>query len=401
MKRYLIVGNGIAGAMAALRIREKDKEGEIHLFTEEAYPLYYRVRFPELIAGEVTIEEITIHSKEFYQARNILLHLEEPVIEIDLDKREARSRSGKTYPFDLLLLATGGNAFVPPIQGVEKRGVFTLRKMKDALEIREFSKEVREAILVGGGLVGLEVGGALLRRGIKVYVIEHHPRILPKQMDWEGSKILQKKMEAMGLTFFLNGESQEILGGERAEGIRLKDGRVVEGQMILLSAGVRANLQLAQQMGLKTRAGIIVNDRLETEKEGVFAAGDVAEHRGRCYGIWPAAQKQGEIAGINMAGGNEVYQGTVVSNTLKVVGIDLTTSGQMDTEGELEGVVKKDPENCIYRKLTFKDGRIVGCILLGDVRGKKEILEAIEKQLDVAQCKDVILEEDFDFAQVK
>lgn len=401
MKRYLIAGNGIAGAMAALRIRERDPEGEIHLFTDEAYPLYYRVRFPEFIAGEVTLKEITIHPIEFYQARNISLHLEEPIIEIDLDKRKGMSQSGESYPYDLLLLATGGNPFVPPIKGVEKRGVFTLRKMRDAIEIRSFLENVREAILVGGGLVGLEVGAALLRRGIKVAVIEHNPRILPKQLDWESSNILQRKMEAMGFTFFLNGQSEEILGEQRVEGIRLKDGRGIEGQMILISTGVRPNLQLAQQMGLKTNVGIIVNDRMETEKEGVFAAGDVAEHRGRCYGIWPAAQKQGEIAGINMAGGNESYQGTLVSNTLKVVGIDLTTSGEVDTEGHLECRVKKDPENCVYRKVTFKDGRIAGCILLGDLRGKKEILEAIERQLEISTCKDFILEEDFDLRKIK
>lgn len=396
MKRYLIVGNGIAGAMAALRIRERDQEGEIHLFTEEAYPLYYRVRFPEFIAGEVTLKEMTIHSREFYQSRNIFLHLEEPIIEIDQGKRKGISQLGKVYPYDLLLLATGGNPFIPPIKGVEKKGVFTLRKMRDAIELRSFSEQIRKAILVGGGLVGLEVGAALLRRGIKVSVIEHNPRILPRQLDTESSSILQKKMETMGFTFFLNGQSEEILGEERVEGVRLKDGRIIEGQMVLLSAGVKPNLQLARQMGLKTNMGIVVNDRMETEREGVFAAGDVAEHRGRCYGIWPAAQKQGEIAGRNMTGGNELYEGTVVSNTLKVVGIDLTTSGEVDTEGSLECMVQKDPENCIYRKVTFKDGRIAGCILLGDLRGKRKILEAIERQLDVESCKETILTEDFE-----
>ncbi len=395
MKQYLIVGNGIAGAMAALRIRERDKGGEVHLFTDEAYPLYYRVRFPEFIAGEITIKEMTIHSREFYQKRDIFLHLEEPIIEIDPDKRKGRSRWGKTYPYDLLLLATGGNPFIPPTKGVEKKGVFTLRKMRDAIEVRSFSENIQEAILVGGGLVGLEIGAALLRRGIKVSVIEHNPRILPRQLDLESSNILQRRMEGMGFTFFLNAQCEEILGEVRAEGIRLKDGRIIEGQMVLLSAGVRPNLELARQMGLKTNMGIVVNDRMETEREGIFAAGDVAEHRGRCYGIWPAAQKQGEIAGINMAGGNEPYKGSLVSNTLKVVGIDLTTSGEVDAEGNLEGMVKKDPENCIYRKVTFKDGRIAGCILLGDLTGKKKILEAIEEELDMESCKETILDEYF------
>src|SRR4030043_404784 len=253
MKRYLIVGNGVAGARAAVRIIERYPEGEIHMFTEEAYPFYSRVRFPEMVAGEVAIKEITIHTKEFYQGKNISLHLEEPVVEVRPGKKEVLSKQGKTYSYDCLLIATGGNAFVPPIKGTEKKGVFTLRTMKDAIGMRAFSEKIKQAILIGGGLVGLETGGTLLRRGIKVAVIEHNPRILPRQMDPEGAQILQTKMETMGFSFFLNGQSEEILGGESVEGARLKDGGVVEGEVAIISAGVRPNIQLAKEMGLEMK----------------------------------------------------------------------------------------------------------------------------------------------------
>jgi len=401
MKRYIIIGNGVAGARAAIKIRERDPNGEIHIFTEETYPFYYRVRFPELVAGEVTIKDITIHTNEWYQSRGISIHFEEPIIEIQHEKREAISKKGGTYPYDLLLMATGGNAFVPPIKGVEKKGVFTLRTMKNAIEMKEFSKKVSQVILIGGGLVGLETGGALLRRGAKVAVIEHNPRILPRQTDTEGAQILQAKMEEMGFFFFLNADSEEIFGKENVEGLRLKDGRMVEGQMVVISAGVRPNIQLAKGMGLEIKNGILVNDRLETKSEGIFAAGDVAEHHGRVYGIWPAAQRQGEIAGVNMAGGDLIYAGAVVSNTLKVVGVDLTASGDMDAEGKLESVVKRDPGSGIYRKVVFKENKITGCILLGNVKGNFEILNAIEKKTDVRDLKDSILEEGFDFKRLK
>ncbi len=401
MKRYLIIGNGVAGARAAVRIRERDPEGEIHIFTEEAYPFYYRVRFPEMVSGEVTIREITIHTKEFYQGKNISLHLEEPIVEVRPEKREVISKQGQAYSFDLLLMATGGTAFVPPIKGNEKEGVFTLRTMKDAIKMKAYSERISKATLIGGGLVGLETGGALLRRGIKVAVIEHNPRILPRQMDPEGAQILQAKMETMGFSFFLNGQSEEILGKEKVEGVRLKDGRVVEGQMAIISAGVRPNIELAKEMGLEMKNGILVNDRLETRTKGILAAGDVAEHRGRVYGIWPAAQRQGEIAGANMAGGNESYEGTVVSNTLKVVGIDLTVAGEIDAEGKFECVVRSDREKCSYCKVTFKEDKIVGCILLGETRGRAEILSAIEKQVDIKELKSSILKKGFDFNQLK
>jgi len=397
MNRYLIIGNGVAGARAAVKIREADSKGEIRIFTEEAYPFYYRVRFPEYVAGEVTIQNLTIHNKEFYQNKNILLHLEEPITGVNVQKKEVTSKKGNTYAYDALLMATGGNAFVPPIKGTEKKGVFTLRTMSDAISMKEFSGAVRQAILIGGGLVGLETGGALLRRGIKVAVIEYNPRILPRQMDPEGAKILQKKMESMGFSFFLNGQSEEILGEETAEGLRLKDGRTVEGQMVIISAGVRPNIKLAQAIGLETKNGILVSDRLETKMGGIFAAGDVAEHRGRVYGIWPAAQRQGEIAGVNMSGGNSLYEGTVVSNTLKVVGIELTSAGDIDAEGKLECVVKSDLEKCVYCKVAFKEDKVVGCILLGEVKAKSEVLNAVEGNIDIRQIKDTFLKEGFDF----
>jgi len=401
MKRYLIIGNGVAGARAAIKIRERDPEGEIHIFTGEAYPFYYRVRFPEMVAGEVTIKEITIHTKEFYQGKNISLHLEEPIVEVRPEKREAISGLGKTYSYDLLLMATGGNAFVPPLEGIDKKGVFALRTMKDAIEMKVYSEGIHQAILIGGGLVGLETGGALLRRGTKVAVIEHNPRILHRQMDPEGAQILQAKMEGMGFSFFLNGQSEAILGKESVEGVRLKDGRVIEGQMAIISAGVRPNIQLAKAIGMEMKNGILVNDRLETKTESIFAAGDVAEHRGRVYGIWPAAQRQGEIAGVNMAGGNEIYGGTVVSNTLKVVGIDLTSTGEIDAEGNLECVVRSDREKCNYCKVTFKEDKIVGCILLGETKGRAEILSAIEKEVDIKGLKNSILKEGFDFKKLE
>jgi nitrite reductase (NADH) large subunit len=220
-------------------------------------------------------------------------------------------------------------------------------------------------------------------------------------MDIDGAQILQAKMDGMGFSFFLNGQSDEIFGKEGVEGLRLKDGRIVEGQMVIISAGVRPNIQLAKSAGLETKNGILVNDRLETKSEGIFAAGDTAEHRGRCYGIWPAAQKQGETAGINMAGGNAIYEGTVVSNTLKVVGIDLTAAGEIDPEGKLECAVRSDREKCNYRKVTFKEDQIVGCIFLGQTQGVSEILNAIEKKINVKDLKDSILEEGFDFKRLR
>ena len=397
MRRYVIVGDGVAGARAAIKIREADSEGEIHVFTDEAYPFYYRVRFPDLIAGEIDVKDIIIHSAEYYRNRKIDLHLQERIAGGNLAKREVVNAGGKSYSYDLLLMATGGNAFVPPIQGTGKKGVFTLRTMQDAIDFKTYAQGIRRAILVGGGLVGLETGGALLRRGIRVAVIENNPRILPRQTDSEGAQILQGKMEQMGFTFYLQGQADEILGKDRVEGLRLKDGTTIEGQLVIISAGVRPNVALAKTLGLEVNHGILVDDQMKTKTEGVFAAGDAAEHQGRVYGIWPAAQRQGETAGITMAGGRAAYEGTVVSNKLKVVGIQLTAAGEIDPEGKLECLVKSDREKCTYCKVAFKEDQVVGCIVLGDAKETSEILDAVEKKMRGQELKASLLKEGFDF----
>ena len=400
MKRYIIVGNGVAGTAAADKIREKDGDGKIDIFTDEPVPHYTRIRLPDFLAGAAEERELVLHKESWYEEKRIELHLEEAIEEIDPDKREVRSAKGNRYGYHQLLLATGGHSFIPPIQGVEKEGIFALRSIGDAQRIKEYAKKATEVLLIGGGLLGLEAGNGLRRSGLKVTVVEFFPRLLPRQMDVPGAELLKRQMGGMGFTFYLGAKSNQIMGDAKVEGLVLEDGTSINCDMILISAGVRPNLELAQRLGLEIDKGVIVNDRMETKIAFIYAAGDLVQHRGRFYGIWPAAERQGEIAGINMAGGEELYEGTVMSNRLKVVGIDLVSSGEIDVDGQFESLVKEDEAKYIYRKLVFKDGVIIGCILLGDVRGNREILNAVEEKKDVACLKGKIFERDFDFRRL-
>jgi nitrite reductase (NADH) large subunit len=377
MRNYVIAGAGVAGISAAGNIRKLDPAGKISMFTDEPYPFYSRIRLPELIAGEIDRERLIIYQPDWYTERGIKLHLGESITRIDCRNKLVTSSNGGSYPYDRLLLATGSHPFVPPINGAEKKGVFTLRSVRDALAIKEYARNAHKAIVVGGGLLGLEAGNGLRRAGLAVSIIEFFPRLLPRQLDLTGAEMLQRQMEGMGFEFFLAAQTKEILGEGRVEGVLLADGRRIAADMVLISVGVRPNLELAQEIGLQIGKGVVVDDRLQTSADHVFAAGDLIEHRGVFYGIWPASQRQGEVAGINMAGGDELYQGTVPSNVLKVVGIDLVSAGEIDVEGKLESLVKKDVAKNIYRKLIIKDDTLVGCILLGDVSGKQKILAAI------------------------
>jgi len=401
MKRYVIVGNGVAGTTAAEHIRHLDKDGKIDIFTDESTPFYTRIRLPEYIAGLVDEEKLILRKPQWYRTTGAELHLEECVQGIDLEEREVHTAKGTAYPYDRLLLTTGSHSFVPPIKGVEKPGVFSLRSLTDAKLIRDYALEAKRAILIGGGVLGLEAGNGLRRRGIEVTVVEFFPRLLPRQMDVPGAEILKKQMEAMGFSFFLGAKSQEIMGGKRPEGLALEGGEILPCDMVLISAGVRPNLDLATKLGLEADKGVLVNDWLETKIPDVYAAGDLIQHRGIFYGIWTASEKQGEIAGINMAGGDVRYEGTLMSNRLKVVGIDLVSSGDIDVEGKLEDLVKRDDGRFIYRKLVLRDDVIVGCILMGDVTGNPEILRAIEHKVNVRALKDNLLVDGFDFKKLE
>ncbi len=401
MNRHVIVGLGITGISAARKIRELDKEGAIDIFTQEAYPFYYRPRLPDYVAGQVEVKDFIVNPDSWYENQRITVHLEESVSRVDPDKHEVETEKGERFAYDRLLLATGGYSFVPPIKGSDKEGVFALRNVADADRIKAYAAKSKELILIGGGLLGLEAGNGLRKAGLKVAVMERSSRLLPRQTDPECSEILKVKMEEMGFTIKLEAKSAEILGDKKVKGLRLESGEAVAGDMILISAGVRPELGLAQAIGLEIDKAVVVNDHMETSRESIYAAGDVIQHRGRFYGIWPASQTQGEVAGVNMAGGQRSYEGTVMSNRLKVMGIDLVASGEIDPEGQLEceKVVEKDKG--IYRKLVLREGRTVGCVLFGDASGSQELLNAIEKAVDISHCREEILKKGFDFNRLQ
>ncbi|MEK6581465.1 MAG: FAD-dependent oxidoreductase, partial [Nitrospirota bacterium] len=305
--KYIIIGNGVAGTTAAANIRKVDHEGEITIVSDEAYPFYSRIRLIDYLAGETDEKGLVIYKDAWYEKNNIKLLLNTPVSEIDKDMKEIAVPSGQRLKYDKLLIAAGGVSFIPPLPGSDKKGVFTLRTIKDAGEIKKCVEQAKKVILIGGGILGIEVGNSLRKVGCSVSIIEFFSRLLPRQMDREGAEILKAQMEKMGFTFYLGAKTKEIFGDDRVLGVKLEDGTIIDCNMVIISAGVRPNTELANKIGVKCNRGLPVNDRMETEIQDIYAAGDLIEHRNLYYGIWPAAEKQGEVAGINMAGGSAGY----------------------------------------------------------------------------------------------
>ncbi|WP_052813203.1 NAD(P)/FAD-dependent oxidoreductase [Desulfonatronum thioautotrophicum] len=380
MKRFVIIGNGVAANSAAEAVRKLDQAASIVMFSRESHGFIYTPALPELLSGEKAAEKLIIHDPQWYARREIDLRLDCPVHDIDADRRVLITAQGREEPYDMLLLATGGQAFVPPFPGADLPGVCTLRTMADAQRIRAMAGSRRRLVLIGGGLLGLEAGNGLRRAGAQVEVVEVFPRLLPRQTDPQAAKQLQGLLEAMGFAFHLDRKTLEIRETTDGLEVALDNGNRLAADMVLISAGVRPELTFAHRLGLEVGKAVQVDDRMQTSHEEVYAAGDVCEHRGRYYGIWPAAMEQGRVAGVNMGGGTAAYTGTIPSNSLKVAGIALTAFGEIDAEEKHPAMVHQELENGIYRKVVLdEDGLILGGVFLGDEPGSRVALATLNR----------------------
>jgi len=396
--RIGIVGNGLAGVMAAKALRELDPAVEVELFARERHHYYPRPNLIEFLSGALPREKVFAFPEEWYERLGLTVRLGSAVETIAPETLEVRVQDGRAARFDALFLCDGASAGVPPIPGIERRGVFTLRTLDDAQSILDYLPGHAEAAVIGGGLLGLEIARALNLRGARVKVVEFFDRLLPRQLDPEGADLLKSWMERMGLQFRLAASVEEVLGAGEASGLRLKGGEEIAAPLIILAAGVNPNLELARAAGLETGKGVVVNDRLQTSHPKIFAAGDNISHRGRQYGIIPAAFAQARIAAANALGQAQVYEGTVPSNLLKIGGLFVASSGRVyPLEAGDEALRKLDRERGIYKKIVLQDGRLAGAVWMGTRKGAAEITAAVAGRRDVRRFGEAILEDDFDY----
>ncbi len=383
MMRYVIVGGGVAGTTAADAIRKRDPEGSIIIITDEPYRLWSKIRLPELFSGSIDDEGLIIRKPRWYENRRIDLRTEETVIDIDPKAKVARTSKGDDLSYDRLLLATGGTPFVPPIPGASMENVFTIRKLREAVSVYERLKGAGRVVIIGGGTLGLEVARNLLGVVDEVHVVESHQRLLPKLTDPAASEILHLKLDHMGVHIHHDCETQEIAGDGRAQEVVIEDGRRLPCDAVIIATGMRAERTLAIALGLKMNKGIIVDDHMRTTLPDIYAAGDACEHRSTKYGIWRAAEEQGVFAGANMAGEDLVYEGTVMSNYVRVGEADVFSAGELDLEDTLETIKFVDLDALVFKKVVLKDCRIVGSVMVGDLRDAQRVLRAIDLAIDV------------------
>lgn len=381
MTNVIIIGDGVAGDTAAQTIVNHPGDFHVSVFTSEKFPFYQRTRVGDVLSGDAGKEDLILHDRNWYFDNKIDLHLNTPVDKISPSNHTVSTVTGEEFGFEKLLLATGAKPIFPRIEGREKRGIFTLRTLGDATEVRSGLEDVDSAVVIGGGILGLESAYSLNAMGITTTVVEIMQGIMGKQLDGTGSRHVRERLEEKGIRFRTGCEAREFLGGNHVEKVALDTGEVLPAEAVVVSAGVTPRTELAEAAGLETGRGILVDKNLQTSNENVYAAGDSIEQNGNCYGIWPPAREQGEVAGKNLAGEEEVYTGSLSYFKLKVAQIDLISAGVRE-ESQAEDVVSRENEGRKNYKKFFLDnrGKLIGAITVGDGSSHSKILNALREK---------------------
>jgi len=378
----VVIGNGIAGVTAADFIRRGHPDCEIHLVGGESHVLYNRMGISRLVYGRSAMQGLFLLAEQWYDEHGVTAWLNTVATGIDLPTKRVYLGTGDVLSYDRLVLAMGSSSTVPPIEGFGQPGSFVMREASDAIAIRAYvqQKSGREAVVAGGGLLGLEAAHSLHELGLHVTVLERGKRLLSRQIDSRCSELVHNYFDSIGMQILYGAETEALRGDGAVESVVLKDGREVPCQVFLGAIGIRPNAELAKQAGISVNRGVLVDDRMATSASGVFAAGDVAEHNGMVLGLWPIAAKQGEVAAINALGGDEQLVAEVPACILKGAGIELSSIGRIEPEPGDEVVVIDNPSRQSYRRMVISDGRLVGGLVLGHhPEDFSSILAAVKK----------------------
>ncbi len=397
--RVVIIGNGVAGVTAARRIRELDDGADVQVITSEPSHFYFRPKLPELIAGELELDDVLAFPADWYASKRIDVRLSTTAVSVDPGAHTLTLDSGETLEWDRLIVASGAHAFVPPIPGVDLDGVFSVRSAGDALALREWVQGRKDAVVIGGGLLGLESARGLRHGGLNVTVLESADWLLPRQLDESGAALLQKAVEKLGIAIITSAQTESIQGEGSVTGVSLKDGRSIPAAAVVVSTGIRSAFSFLEGSGITTDRAIVVDEGMRTSAPDVFAIGDVAEYEGISWGIVPVAIAQAEVAARFVTGDeSKPYVPVPPSNTLKITGINVFSAGasSCDSEACVE-YVHSDESTGLYRKVVLQDGIIVGAIVIGSRIGVRELGTMIDQGLDVGRHGDALVTETFDF----
>ncbi|KIN32870.1 Nitrite reductase [Bacillus subtilis] len=390
-KQLVLVGNGMAGVRAIEEILSVAKdEFQITIFGAEPHPNYNRILLSKVLQGDTDIKDITLNDWDWYEENNIQLYTNETVIKVDTENKTVITDADRIQPYDELILATGSVPFILPIPGADKKGVTAFRDIKDTDTMLAASKQYKKAAVIGGGLLGLEAARGLLNLGMDVSVIHLAPFLMERQLDVTAGRLLQNELEKQGMTFLLEKQTEEIVGDDRVEGLRFKDGTSIEADLVVMAVGIRPNTTLGAESGIPVNRGIIVNDYMQTEIPHIYAVGECAEHRGIAYGLVAPLYEQAKVLAKHICGiETKPYEGSVLSTQLKVSGVEVFSAGDFNESEEKKAIKVFDEQDGIYKKIVLRGNQIVGAVLFGDSSEGNRLFSMIQKEADISETSKI------------
>lgn len=385
--RVVIVGNGAAGYYAAETLVSHGDECEITLIAEEKYLSYFRPRLSHFLGEKELGKNFFLKEEEWYASSGIRLMLDTKVTGIDTASKNIKTDSDETIEYDRLILSHGGSSFLPPTEGADLKGVFTLKTLDDAYAIKEWMGDCQKALVIGGGLLGIEAAWGMKQTGLDVTINNTSDRLLSNQLCLESGLFLENVVRHKGVDVVLQDRVTRLVGEGRVESVEFESGMTMEADIVLFSVGIRPNLGIAREAGIECNRGIVVDRMMRTNAEGVFACGDVAELEGRGFGNWIYAMQMGKVAAMNALGGQVEFKDSVSSVVMNSFGTSVNCIGQTLSEAGTENIVMHDDSGEKFKKLIFKDGKLIGGILIGDSSSYPKLIEAVSQEADISEFK--------------
>lgn len=403
--RYLIIGNSTAAIACVEGIRSMDSEGEITLVSDEKEHTYSRPLISYLLAGDIEKDRMYYRPDDFYEVNKILALLGTKVVKIKPGSNTVFTDDGNEIHFEKCLIATGGKPFVPPVENSDAEGVFTFLSWEDADAVKSHieKNQVKQAVVVGAGLIGMKTVEALLALGLKVHVVELAGFALSTMLDETAARFVHERLEERGVELHFNTTVSKIdLRKDSVCGVKLENDTKIPCEMLIFAIGVRPNIALVKDAGINTDRGIIVDESMQTNHPDIYAAGDVTQGydvllgEKRPIAIFPNAYRQGKTAGINMAGGDAVYTGGMSMNSVSVCGLPTISVGIINPDDdESEEIVRLDREQKTYKKIILRDDRVIGAVFVNDVDRSGIITGLIKSEVDISGIRDVLLTDGF------
>ncbi len=386
----VVVGNGMAGMRTVEELLQMAPDHyNITVFGAEPYGNYNRIMLSPLLAGETGIDEIMLNTPAWYEENGITLYSGDPVESVDRQRRMVHSKSGLEIPYDRLLMATGSRPFMLPIDGIDLPGVITFRDIHDVDTMLEASQNHQKAVVIGGGLLGLEAANGLHKQGMDVTVVHLLDTLMERQLDSDAGHLLRQSLEQRGLRFRMQSKTEALLGRNHVSGVRFADGSEVKADLVVMAVGIQPNTELARNCGLYCERGIIVSDTMQTYDPRIYAVGECVQHRDQTYGLVAPLWEQAKVCATHLANvGSGRYVGSETSTKLKVSGIDLFSAGDIVGDAESEDVVFQDPRRGIYKRIVLKDNRIQGVVLYGDTADGSWYFDLMKDHRDISEIRD-------------